>query len=839
MAIDEYLPSPIQTKEDLPGAASVAPSPAAPAPQQQAAQQQQPVPPPAAAQPAPEPTMDEILQAQGFKPMAEMDTREFARAQIAFSSRQFQQDVKTGTGASLARGAFNTASMVSGLFGKEEWVYAADKLAAKFPPEVASYQDIKSWGDLGTFAVEAALENFANALIVAGSGFVLASAGAPIAAAAVPGSALLAASETAQTIDESGADRTAANMIPATVMNTALETLSFAKVLKNAGLTKFFGEAVESASKSTGFDSLLKEALGRTTSSFVTEATTETAQQYINQVNAELANNVELKEAIKLLPEEQAELINSALKGGFGASITTATSQAAIKGYESAVKYKNLKSNKAPLQNGEKAPEDPNTEEPIAAKVQEVLPEAPPIEEAPIKVQDEAIADTPEEQAPELSPKETLGKLAAAITKNLNIIGTETIINSGAKAFREATGKTLLTPKKIDDSTYEMDSDGTVVANVLSPEQATTPVSFIENGEVLSGTLTVAQVQANKNRTYIEGDGSTLFGNQIKNPEIIKEIVETVERWRSKYMPNRSIVLSVPDKKRNSKAGGTHGSYLDWETYDKAALAGVAQSPISRIAIRPSVLKESLYTALGKDRVNNSEVMRSVMAVLSHEVGHGVIAENISNATPEELAGIKNEHREFLTRLPNMTYGEVAQELGGPAGVSIIAVPETVMNMPFKQVSEKYLTTEQLQYLLSFEEYAAEQFSSFVSSKKQVKNDSLFWQKTIAQLRELFKDFSKLFTTAPKFEAWLENIGYRNQINEILMSIPHVDSGISSHLDVFKTLAGKFKKPKFKVEENNASEIAASIGGDNITDAIVEAMKHTKHVNTGFSNLGF
>jgi len=159
--------------------------------------------------------------------------------------------------------------------------------------------------------------------------------------------------------------------------------------------------------------------------------------------------------------------------------------------------------------------------------------------------------------------------------------------------------------------------------------------------------------------------------------------------------------------------------------------------------------------------------------------------------------------------------------------------------MPFSEVADKYMSRKELTYILSFDEYAAEQVAKSLAANKKPEQSTSFWDGVARQLKELYKDFTALFRVKPKFSAWLENIGYRNRVRELAMSVPYITNKVPDELKQVIDLKEGAHLPMIEPDLSTPTGRIVPEAGDKLTRDMIKAMKRNEHLHTGFTKLGF
>lgn len=289
-------------------------------------------------------------------------------------------------------------------------------------------------------------------------------------------------------------------------------------------------------------------------------------------------------------------------------------------------------------------------------------------------------------------------------------------------------------------------------------------------------------------RTVVPKPGSYVLGQpSIDRPEaMLKPMMETVEQWRSKWMPRSTIILSNEQLLTNS-ALGWHYSMGD-----------------GKHLIVPAVLRK--LTDPSKFNVNT---LAGAFYNLSHEFGHALVKERfyegaqldasvrVSNesklgvVSPESLALLPEIERKVVEEFNavkariidgSMKAEELVRVWFGPAKLardflgdlkvapsapamdvaraiaSRAAIASTIEN----EISAEEFRKKMLEDVFSLDEYLAEQMSRYAYQRKMDQDSPFgqFLQKAMDSLRRFFASIKGEGIVAPgvSFAEWLDGL---------------------------------------------------------------------------------
>jgi hypothetical protein len=195
----------------------------------------------------------------------------------------------------------------------------------------------------------------------------------------------------------------------------------------------------------------------------------------------------------------------------------------------------------------------------------------------------------------------------------------------------------------------------------------------------------------------------------------------------------------APTQKRREVENTLRSILQEWvDTYLKGTtipLEFTNDADLTKSAIY-SVDKKTIY--INKDYILRKGIGQTVI-VLSHEFGHALMFNAFDNAPVAVRNKIKQEHKELKDKIlqnPNMTVKEFIQLWGSP---------RTIETKNHAKLLSDYIKETDIKqypgYLLSFDEYFAEQFARYTFNKKQVSKQPAiqkFWEELYSKLEGFF-----------------------------------------------------------------------------------------------------
>ncbi|ATB52660.1 putative DNA methylase [Vibrio phage vB_VspS_VS-ABTNL-3] len=772
----------------------------------------------------------------------------------------------------IMRSGYGTGASLANLFGADKTSKDWAAQAAKYPAEFQSYNEIKGAGDLLGYVGETLAENTAS-LLTMGVGALAGTYLGPAAATAVGlgmatsrgaaigagvGNLLLQAGESKDAVQAEGGEGTIGQYAPAALANTAMDTLSFFKVMKLAGLDKVATEMIEETAKKSGF----ADFLGDTVKAMSIEGATEAAQTFTNMLNAEIQVNGSISQ---LSPEKQQEIKEAMAKGvagggggkvvgsGVNALINTASGRKTLEGAARANEDADT-STEAPT------PENPaEADKPEPAPTPEPVPDEAPLTDEPIgTVEDDGQTTVPGQpekptapESPENPTTETDGEPAQGETETPTKPEEAPREDAGETGVADTRNDADIIQAEIDKNLAELEAG--MSANDLSPMHINTP-----SGERLltekqysqaerlnyntprmahhvwklkapgsAGTKSLATVLSeaedrNTPNVYIDQNEMKKIPTELQKP-----IHQLMSYIGEKYMPNIPVVLSGSyaafGQSDRGFLGATTGFDLDGSKYHVVALNV------------PEIIRN--FDQYGRE---------GAMEVVAHEMGHVVSWNTMNKLGPKARNQVYTEYRKWVkdslkmsmkdwveSRMPAVEAQYMIKEMGSDA------------EKPAARMLKFYFPKSQ-QYHLSFEEYFADNMSKLVARDPAVKKymtpaTKKFWQQMLNGYKEVYnwlsaitkKTAGKVSAAKPSFKKFLETISLKEQLAAI------------EDYNKMNSLDNKMMQDMYADRAVQLDKMLLEVGTDDVTplqvgSAVLEAEKllgdtqAREHIDTGF-----
>lgn len=749
-----------------------------------------------------------------------------------------QQGVETGLIPSVKRGAANTFASLSNLVGAEETAAAAQAYAAQFPREIETLDDIKNVADLGTYALESGAENLANVLAIVGAGVLTAYTGGGFAIGAVGANFALQAGESKQAIQAEGGDVNALTVgIPATI-NTAIDTMSFLKLAKAAGVLGKVMGAMDEAATVSGLGSRALKGVTEGGKALVTEGSTEAVQSYNNLWAARLAADQDVRDAFALQGQDIDDLIEAFARGGLGAAVTVGPMAAvtAKTDTNAQLNKKAAQDNKvqevtkaASVQPTETKPDGTKTVEPEAkptvvdikptlavnqkaiddakkspeagAAVGAAVGVAPPVQAVPVETPNDGRLDEPAEVPTLRTEIEKMNVRIALQIAELTAGADPTYLRP---TLRDIAPHTYL----FTDSQKENATPGTPPDSWLK--------TVVQDMDGNSITTEMGWKSATK-KTYVDTAGLS------KNLDegTIGQLTTLVETLRQQFAPELSIsILDMNTFNPGSEAFGSMGF-----ASDRKAMADMAF-----ISLNPAKL-----------RLSSETPVNSMIETLAHEFGHAVAAAKFAKESAKVKATIYKEYQEWLNKALDMTVAEFFKTRMAPANYmrNMKMFKSWGVDINTAKMRDIF-NAQQLNYHLGFDEYFADQFARFAMRDKTLKAElstesKAFWARVYQTMKEIFEAVKSQFAPGTKFEQWL-NIVRDQAALELMYTQELRSTKIPASVTALvgePAMAASFEQ-NLK-EDNIITRIFKNNGMSGITEEQQAAMQNLYRVSTGFT----
>lgn len=694
---------------------------------------------------------------------------------------------ETGLIPSVKRGAAQTFGMLANLVGAESVAAESFDYASQFPRAVENIQDVNTVSELGTFALEAGAENVANLLAIVGIGILTAYSGGTFAAGAFGANLALQAGEAKMAVQAEGGDVNIASVGVPALLNASIDTLSFLKIAKGAGVLNKVTKTMDEAAEVSGLGGRLMKGAKEGAKAIPLEGGTEVIQNYNNMWASKLAADKDVREAFALQGEDIDELINAFAAGGLGAAVTA--------GPMATVFAKSAKDNKTAKQ-GEAAPVQPTETKTDGTKTQaeplKPVEESAPVSETPPETQAAGRPDEPSVVPDWEATIENLNAQIDAARAELEA-GTETTFDPGSSKAGYAQGVFLFKKHQIQEPLR-----GRIYQKQIDS------VYKDREGNDLAGT---AIYNGNMKNTFMSVD--TLSTNLDETT--INEVQRLTETLRAQFLPDASIVIGDTQAFIPGQPGMGVSSYQE-------ANDG---SPVVFIGINPAEIRQ-----------NKEYFMNALVETVSHEVGHAVAQRQFLTETAPIQQAIYSEYQQWLKKINEMDAYEFFKNRLTPANFSVIG-PQ-LKGMKLKDA----VAPEYARYYLSFSEYFADSFARVAIGDKSIKKElspesRRFWARVYETIKELYEKFKSEFKAMPKFETWVKQVR-DNNIRELLYTIPVESKGIPQ--EVLDILPPEYLKIKDNLQTLDIVDRIFNTGKyAGLTDEQVNSMKNVYRKSTGFT----
>lgn len=753
---------------------------------------------------------------------------------------------------SIKRGTGNTFASLAGLVDSRDAQKRLDAYAQQFPREVETFRDIKSTGDIYDYALESGFENLTNVgLMATGAlvgigGSILSGGTLPTAGAAMAGSGLvnlaLQSGETKGTVEASGAEATLANVGPTAALNTAIDTFAFLKMAKSAGVmyktAKHLDEAAEVSGLAAKAGQRAVKALKAGGESFVTEGLTEAIQTYNNEVAARLANDKEFKEALTVQGLDPDEIIESFLRGGLGAAVTTAPIAAITKtettdgstitdDTAAAPKVEDRpgegKSDATtpdtdPDTNPAGSPASGNTSTDPAAQTGSPEPLDGPGLETPDQPLPERINTLTEQLDETLARLEREGEGFPETIKDADvagILGTFVPKNTVATKYEQE-----LSAKRQADSARAF---GILKGTIRSDS----PLGDIipENGKIAGSFAQLAQIRPG----VIETEMTDQAGNQVFDQPTQDIIVNTLESWRKDFFPDTSLAIGTRKAfdQRDDGSIASHSFMSDGTTN------------ISMIMLNP----EQIFKMVSRDgKPKQADVQRAVLEAMSHEVGHAIVANRFRKEMPAVKSALYKQYRNWLTDAKTQTFDQWARKRYTPANMKMLYADNpglaSLRDTPALEILGK-MQNGGKQYFISFDEFAAENINNILTNRESIsrlpKESQAFWKRALEALKKIFSQ-ARGNMDSQSFGDWVRKMQAESDIRNFRDNIPYRGKrtpGINKELgDIVK---GDIKEKDLSPTTNPADRMTNLLKSLGIPEDLIRSVRSHARLQKGFT----
>ena len=677
---------------------------------------------------------------------------------------------------SVKRGAANTFGSLANLVGAESLAAEANKYAADYPKRIAMIQDVKDVSDLGLFAVESGLENLANLVAMVGAGVATAYTGGGFAAGAFAANLALQAGEAKQTIQAEGGEVNLATVGVPAVINTAMDTLSFLKVARSAGVLSKVSKILDESAEVSGIAGRTIRGVKAGATSFGVEGSTEAAQNYVNMVAAKLAADQEVKDAFALQGKDIDEMVNAFAAGGLGAAVTAGPLAAVFTQKGETNETADKGSRKAPHQKTETTPDRPQTETPPQEGAGPVIDEPPA---------GSTIDETSEHD------------VQGTIQATLDNIG---------KTREELENEEGIESPHREHVSYNYDP--------YLP--AGTRYTKFVNGEAVEMTRDDINM-AKAGGVHFD---MANFGKNLPT-EALTRIDEYVNTLIRRYLPGRDFILSsVRTLDVNKEAPNADGILIRMKLMSKQNFAD----------------RDSFGIGIALDKMLDNEGNLNetyMMETISHEFGHALAYDKFTKESPEVQSGILKEFYAWQKKMIESNAYDALVQQAGPYSASLI--PNWLKGKTLREV----LDDDQYAYYTSFEEFMANQFARLVGrdgklKKEMSRKSKSFWADIYEVMKELYVEMKQYFAPETNFAKWATQIQQGNAV-ALLETLPLESTKIPQEiLDMLPDDLIKFK-PRIDAKLDGVERIVEMAKALGLSPEHAEAIGKLYRVTTGFT----
>jgi hypothetical protein len=653
-------------------------------------------------------------------------------------------------GNAIMRGYYSTGSSLANLFGADEFSKEYEELAKEYPAQYQSFeQDVNGVMDFAGYAAETLAENTASLAMMA-VGAAAGTVSAPVAGAvglgltatraatigATASNFLMQAGESKQSVQAEGGEGNFLQYAPTAVVNTAMDMASFMGIMSRAGLTKIGTEMVEDAAKKSGLERVLSGAKDIGIAAF-SEGATEAIQSFNNLMGAKLATAQELG-----VSEEEAAMLKESffkgVAGGTGGQVVGS----------GIAKLANTARGRSVLDAEERA----NTEETNVTPVQESeLPEnnAEP-EPTPEPVPNVDPEPTPEGEQP---TNTDLGNIDPEQDVRLSELQAE-LDNKIAALEAQATGP-------YEPATFVETDEGFVGRKPMS--NAERPV-FNQASERDLAVMTNRGTLGVQLKNWKPEDGTQVLTQRTVAKSFPKEVVTAAEQvmkqMADKYIGRMPVVL-------------TDTTTVDSRAKSAFGVAATMQAPDGTI-----------YQSIGLnwgliDQVYQMDGEAAAMSTVAHEMGHAISKLSFNNLPKKARQTVYQEYRQWVKDNMSGTIREWLDRSRASASQSLYQqLGDEILDSKMSTVGMDALGGDaQMQYLMSFEEYFAEQVARYHQRKLDFKKDASpelkrFWQRVYDVFWSIKSAFAETVGKKAKdvdkvpqnFETFMEGLALQQKI---------------------------------------------------------------------------
>ena len=227
-----------------------------------------------------------------------------------------------------------------------------------------------------------------------------------------------------------------------------------------------------------------------------------------------------------------------------------------------------------------------------------------------------------------------------------------------------------------------------------------------------------------------------------------RTVMNTINSWVKEFIPEAKVVLT--DNKLMGRMGGRTGTGTGW--------AGWGRDGTLFLSYDPAQNPEQLY------------------ALAAHEFGHTIINQEWKNAPSTTKKALLNSYKEYLNDVVNAPFSTWLSKWSDPATTQLLRDRNwgVLLDNPAMTTREAFDKISELQgknrssYFLNFDEFSAQQFVRYATSREKVFGSvERFWKKIYDKLRKFFTKRVKRYQPHLTFEAWYEQLSELGKLRTI------------------------------------------------------------------------
>ena len=652
-------------------------------------------------------------------------------------------------------------------------------------------EDVDDLMDFGGFAIERTEEQLSTFLGLLGIGGVtLATGGGALMAGTLTaaGTAPLHYGESREALLEAGIDRedTFIKAAPSAIVNTAVDVVGLMKVTKLLGLGKYLGleKNINKVIQDTGKDILAKriaKGVGSVGGAAALEGTVEITQDTVNQINAAVWADPEVREKILEKIKDGDEKVETFMSAFASTLVLGGGAKIALPGDKKKEEIENVKGDVKK----EATPDEPVIKKPIEEKE----PQTPDEIQEEIPVVGKDITEVPEaflsvEENTDEGPKYTfvdLRKQNIPDKKEAQNLLKEIAID--VEKLEQDIDDLSISPEVKD---YMQDKvtrnfgnilNGSYLANVfkganlLNLTDITSHVFKQTDGNIQG----IVQIEKENNKGVYSNLDDVILSTEGEALQIPTETAQALQKmvtaFQAQYMPDSNIYL-VPSNASSFQSGGV-GAKVQTFTGDNGVFS------VIDINLEGSKLQDVVDSVDGD--MSSPLVTKNLMSDLMHEVGHAFLAARVKQM-PVNLR--KALIKDYLNNLEKIVKGNVTVKEFLKSRVTADAYSsiedsftKTTLNSPANEWISKNPNSS---YLLNIEEFFAEKISEayFRTNPDKTVKGLEYFTEAIHKIKEFVVKFFGVKVGNDIYDQILDTTRKQIKLND---TIPNHDS------EMFKT----------------------------------------------------